>query len=148
MRDFPRPVCVWRWSWDMIQTSPDGSPMRLAAAVRELRNSIFRLRASAISIRYNNGCKMKLQLQTPLRRGSRSWEPGAASSRIRGQHSGCRVAPHSPHAFGSLLVSCPRNNMNYFDRNKVHAVSGTGHYRNVCCACHHRASGSSVSDQV
>jgi len=69
----------------MIQTSPDGFPMRLAAAARKLKGSIFRLRGSAISIRYNNGCKMKSQLRTPLRRGSRWWEPGAASPRIRAE---------------------------------------------------------------
>ena len=76
---YPRPACVWKWSWDMIQTSRDGFPILSTASVRKLKSSISRSRGSAISTRYSSGCKRKLHLQTPLYPGSHWWEPGVAS---------------------------------------------------------------------
>jgi SAM-dependent methyltransferase len=76
---YPRPLCVWKWSWGMIQISPDGFPTLLTASARRSKSSNSRLRSWGTSTRYSSGYKRKLHLRTPLCPGLRWWEPGATS---------------------------------------------------------------------
>ena len=62
---------------------PMGFRCRYQLSVRRLKSSISRLRNSAISTRYNSGCRRKWHLRTPLCLGLHWWERGAGRLHIK-----------------------------------------------------------------